>query len=182
MNTEQESWDNKTVRVDELSLDLQNPRLPVGVKESANESTVRAYLLDKENVLSIARSISNNGYHRSATSIVYMENGKYIVLDGNRRLAACQLLLDPSFASISKDRDKFIEMKGSLAQNALENIPITIAPSRKAAEKEIWDIHVAKLAKPWQVLQQLRMYRNFASWVQNVVRQFGPYPLWALET
>ena len=26
-----------------------------------------------------------------------------------------------------------------------------------------------------------RQLKRYASWVQNIVRQFGPYPLWALE-
>ena len=30
--------------------------------------------------------------------------------------------------------------------------------------------------KGWAV----RPLKRYASWVQNVVRQFGPYPLWAL--
>ena len=28
----------------------------------------------------------------------------------------------------------------------------------------------------------VRRLKRYASWVQNVVRQFGPYPLWAQET
>ena len=32
--------------------------------------------------------------------------------------------------------------------------------------------------KGWAV----RPLKRYASWVQNVVRQFGPYPLWAQET
>ena len=28
----------------------------------------------------------------------------------------------------------------------------------------------------------VRQLKRYASWVQNVVRQFGPYPLWAQET
>src|SRR5213083_404181 len=31
--------------------------------------------------------------------------------------------------------------------------------------------------KGWAV----RPFKRYASWVQNVVRQFGPYPPWALE-
>jgi hypothetical protein len=27
----------------------------------------------------------------------------------------------------------------------------------------------------------VRQLKRYASWVQNVVRQFGPYPLWAQE-
>ncbi len=28
----------------------------------------------------------------------------------------------------------------------------------------------------------VRRLKRYASWVQNVARQFGPYPLWAQET
>jgi hypothetical protein len=28
----------------------------------------------------------------------------------------------------------------------------------------------------------VRQLKRYAIWVQNVVRQFGPYPLWALQT
>ena len=28
----------------------------------------------------------------------------------------------------------------------------------------------------------VRQLKRHASWVQNVVRQFGPYPVWAFET
>ena len=141
-------------------MDLQNPRIPEHVKEHGDASSIRSYLLDKENVESIAKSITSNGYHRSATSIVYENNGKYTVLDGNRRLAACQLLMNPTLIADAKLRSRFERMKKDLDDDTFDNVPITVAPSRKDAEKEIWDIHVSKLLKPWQVLQQLRMYRN----------------------
>lgn len=154
------SWRDDSVSVEKLTLDLQNPRVPKHVKDHKDINQIRNYLLEKEGVLRIARSIANNGYHRSAVAIVCEENGNLVVLDGNRRLAACQLLLDPTLAPNARDRKEMEALSKSFDKKELEGIKITIAPSRKEAEKEIWDIHVNQLLKSWQVLQKLRMYRN----------------------
>ena len=98
------NWQDKKVNVTELNLDLQNPRVPKHVKDHNDIGQIRDYLLEKEDVLRIARSIANNGYHRSAVAIVCKENDKLIVLDGNRRLAACQLLIDPKLAPNARDK------------------------------------------------------------------------------
>ncbi|MEI6832022.1 MAG: hypothetical protein WCK61_04900 [Candidatus Omnitrophota bacterium] len=154
------SWKDKKVNVTELNLDLQNPRVPKHVKNHNDVDRIRNYLLEKEDVLRIARSIVYTGYHRTAVAIVCKENGKLVVLDGNRRLAACQLLLNPGLAPNARDRKELEDLSKSFNKQNIKSIKITISPSRKEAEKEIWDIHVNELLKPWQVLQKLRMYRN----------------------
>ena len=153
-------WKDDVVDVEKLELDLQNPRLPKHVRDQNDITQVRNYLLDKEDVLRIARNIANNGYHRSAVAIVCKENGRTIVLDGNRRLAACQLLLKPELAPSARDKKELEELNKITNKQELKKVKIAVAPSRKEAEKEIWDIHVNQLLKPWQVLQKLRMYRN----------------------
>lgn len=172
------NWTKKNVKVNQLALDCENPRLPENVKSHGDESAIRSHLLDRESILKIAGSIANIGYHNSSVSIAIQSGrDKYTVLDGNRRLAACQVLMNPEIVPNSKTRDKLIELKKSMPTNALDNIPIVIAPNRKAAEKEIWDIHVSKLGKSWQVLQQLRMYRNQIelgdSTVNEAARKYG---------
>jgi len=154
------NWKDDIVDVETLELDLQNPRLPKHVRDQNDITQIRNYLLDKEDVLRIARSIANNGYHRSAVAIVCRENSKLVVLDGNRRLVACQLLLKPELATNARDKKEFEELNKITNKQELKRVKIAIAPSRKEAEKEIWDIHVNQLLKPWQVLQKLRMYRN----------------------
>ena len=91
-------WKDDKVDVGKLSLDLLNPRIPQHVKDHNDIGQIRNHLLEKEDVLRIASSIANNGYHRSAVAIVCEEGGQLVVLDGNRRLAACQLLLNPKLA------------------------------------------------------------------------------------
>ena len=154
------NWKDDIVDVEKLELDLQNPRLPKHVRDQNDITQIRNYLLDKEDVLRIARSIANNGYHRSAVAIVCKENGKLVVLDGNRRLVACQLLLKPELATNARDKKELEELNKIVNKQELKKVKIAVAPSRKEAEKEIWDIHVNQLLKPWQVLQKLRMYRN----------------------
>lgn len=153
-------WNDTKVDVKKLYLDLNNPRVPKYVKEHNDRGQVRNYLLTKEGLMRIARSIANNGYHRSAVAIVCREKGKLIVLDGNRRLAACQLLLQPKLASDARVKRELEDLNKKVEKVQLKKIKITIAPSRKEAEKEIWDIHVNQLSKPWEVLQKLRMYHN----------------------
>lgn len=160
LKNKKNKWKDDVVDVEKLELDLQNPRLPKHVRDQNDITQIRNYLLDKEDVLRIARSIANNGYHRSAVAIICKENGKLIVLDGNRRLAACQLLLKPNLSTNARDKKELENLSKIANKQDLKNVKIAIAPSRKEAEKEIWDIHVNQLLKPWQVLQKLRMYRN----------------------
>lgn len=178
MNSEQPRWDRKTAKASQLLLDPQNPRLTKEVRDEGNEEIIFRHLLDKESVMKIAESIAHGGYHQSSISIVIDSGGgKYTVMDGNRRLAACQILTDPSLTSDSRLRKKASRLSGDLPNNALNEIPIVVAPSREAARREIWAIHVAKLAKLWQVLEQLRMYRNLIdsgiSTTDNAAREYG---------
>uniref|UniRef100_A0A0R0JSL7 Uncharacterized protein n=1 Tax=Glycine max TaxID=3847 RepID=A0A0R0JSL7_SOYBN len=43
---------------------------------------------------------------------------------------------------------------------------------------------IPKSSHRWEVCSKgwvVRPLKRYVSWVQNVVRQFGPYPMWALE-
>ena len=167
------NWEDKEEDVKNLYLDLKNPRIPK--KNRINESSVLGYLLEYENVLEIAKNIAKEGYHHSAISIVCEENGKKIVLDGNRRLAACKLLLNPKL-SLKKNHIKIFEsLQSSVNKNDFKNIKVTIAPNRDSAEKEIWDIHLNSLMKKWQVIQKLRKYKELVknSSIKNVALEYG---------
>ena len=59
-----------------------------------------------------------------------------------------------------------------------------LSPPRVHIDGEVWHLDVGSShpgaevgPKGWAV----RPLKRHASWVQNVVRQFGPYPSWALE-
>ncbi len=90
----------QVIGVTQLRLDTQNPRLP-GIEHNQGD-TVRAMVEAQQNkVIALARHIVNNGPNPASLSIVMPSEegeGKYDVLDGNRRVAALRLLEDPSLA------------------------------------------------------------------------------------
>ena len=62
-----------------------------------------------------------------------------------------------------------------------------LSPPRVHIDGEVWHLdvgsgssHPGAGAGPKGLA--VRQLKRYASWVQNVVRQFGPYPLWALES
>src|SRR5699024_11989175 len=59
-----------------------------------------------------------------------------------------------------------------------------LCPSRVHFDGEVWHLDVGS-SHPGAVVgpkgRAVRPFKRYASWVQNVVRQFGPYPSWALE-
>ena len=73
----------------------------------------------------------------------------------------------------------------AIAQRIKGTLGITgLSPPRAHIDGEVWHLDVGS-SHPGAVegpkglaVRQLKWY---ASWVQNVVRQFGPYLLWVLE-
>ena len=167
------NWKDKKEDVRSLYLDLKNPRIPK--KNRIDEISVLKYLLEYENVLEIAKNIAKEGYHHSAVSIVCEENGKKIVLDGNRRLTACKLLLNPKLSPQKKYIKIFESLQSDINKDDFKNIKITIAPNRCSAEKEIWDIHQSSLMRKWQVIQKLRKQKDLVknSSVEDVALEYG---------
>src|SRR5215211_5514493 len=74
----------------------------------------------------------------------------------------------------------------AIAQRIKATLGITgLSPPRVHIDGEVWHLDVGSShpgavvgPKGWAV----RPLKRYASWVQNVVRQFGPYPSWAQET
>ena len=86
------------LKVDNLYFDYKNPRL-VEFEEINKQSTdqeVIEVLWDAMDVKELILSISNSGYFKNDPLIVCEEEGKNIVIEGNRRLAAVKILLNPS--------------------------------------------------------------------------------------
>lgn len=83
-----------------LKLDLNNPRLQTGDDISAaSEREVIEFLADIAALDELVLSICTNGYLNLEPLIVFgPKGGPYVVLEGNRRLSAIRLILDPKLA------------------------------------------------------------------------------------
>ncbi|MGM3162721.1 ParB N-terminal domain-containing protein [Dickeya undicola] len=88
------------VSPDVLKLDTRNPRLFNGKNFNDNAELyelVKA-LSDTADLDELIKSISENGYMSIEPLIIMKRDQYYVVLEGNRRLAAIKLLKDPELA------------------------------------------------------------------------------------
>ena len=95
------------VPFEQLKLDRENPRLLIDFQGNASRSdeAVIAQLYRREELSELLQSIAANGYLDIEPLIVLEQQGKLTVLEGNRRLAAVRLLLQPELADRIKDRE-----------------------------------------------------------------------------
>ena len=91
------------ISVDHLKLDSRNPRLlTAGEDEVLSDSEIIERLFVSEYLGEMLRSIAASGYIDIEPLIVTLDeaDGKYTVLDGNRRLTAIRLLCEPHLARL----------------------------------------------------------------------------------
>src|ERR1022692_778647 len=86
----------QSVPIRDLLLDPDNPRLAeFGISAGASQFDLLKTLWDEMAVAEVAMSIAYSGYFQHEP--LFVENsgdGTYVVIEGNRRLAAVKLLVD----------------------------------------------------------------------------------------
>lgn len=84
-----------TVSIDELNLDINNPRIIMKHFVPENEITeevIIEYLREQDNLDDLKNLIEKEGWDPPYDPWILKEDGKYIVKEGNRRVAALKLL------------------------------------------------------------------------------------------
>lgn len=83
----------------DLHFDRANPRLAeYGIALDVSDSEIIKILWDEMDVLELVQSISASGFFPHESLIVAEEEGKRIVIEGNRRLAAVRVILESTLA------------------------------------------------------------------------------------
>lgn len=147
------AWKTDNLDPKKILLDMKNPRIEVS--DTASQDELRLKLLDFEDVLDLARNIEkNNGLFYGERIITVVENGKQVVLEGNRRVAACQMLLNPSLVPTAY-KLRFPEASAG-TKTQLRKLPADVAPDREAAEPILTKRHTERGVKPWSPVAKMR--------------------------
>lgn len=123
-----------------LHLDVTNPRF--GLFSAENEEEALAVLIDTANVKELWASIASRGFERFEPIIAIEKKdqpGEYIVIEGNRRLAACKTLAKPELLGARKNRVPAIT---EFVLQTIQKLPVIVVKSRKEAEAYIGFKHV----------------------------------------
>lgn len=157
--------------VSKLIFDIRNPRL-VEFNEinsqSTEEQTIKV-LWEAMDVRELVLSIAASGYFKNEPLIVSQEDGRNIVLEGNRRLAAVKVILNPELV---KADIPYIEQ--SIKDSLLE-LPVMIA-TREEAWRYLGFKHVNGPAK-WNSYAKARyiaqVHNDFHIPLQQIASQIG---------
>lgn len=139
-----ESWPHKFLSPTSIDLDPDNPRLP-GLSHGAKPAEVRKEMFEAGKVREMIRSIAKAGYFPDQRVVVIKKvSGRgFIVVEGNRRVCACQALLKHSLVPDAHQR--FVKKWSESAEQirpSISRIPVVIAPSRYAATHLIVSRHL----------------------------------------
>jgi hypothetical protein len=140
----------------DLLLDNRNPRFVYPMGSSQEE--IRKYLIESEDVIELTQGIAQyGGLMIGERIIVCEENGKYVVLEGNRRACACQLLLNRNLIP-----QKYINSIPKVPKEVLDEIrliEVDLANSRDAAYPVLTSRHVKRL-KEWPPVPKRKYYND----------------------
>lgn len=110
----------REIEIKDLEFDPENPRLPKSLYHSS-EKEVANWMLQDASLIDLIASIAYNGYFNGEPILVVPhpeKNGKFIVVEGNRRLASVKILRQPHLASVKK-----ATIESILGEAPPENIP-----------------------------------------------------------
>lgn len=182
----------KRVEISKLLLNLENPRHDV----LPDQTEVLRTLLDRQGdkLLRLARDIVHEGTNPADLPIVVPEasgSDRYVVVEGNRRVAALRILNDPSLAALAGKtslRRRFEELSKESAGSHVDALDCAVFEHREDANHWIelrhtgendgvgivgWDAEAVarfKKGQSWMALQVVKFVRENAD-LDGVTRQ-----------
>ena len=139
------AYKTEKINISLLDLDTQNPRFLMLYNDSHSQDDIINYLLKNENALEIVKSIyENKDFFEDSFCYVLEQNGRYIVKEGNRRIAALKALAEPSkYLTDLKFERFFVNSVNCLIYNDV-----------KALNEKIFNRHTQIEVKSWSRLAQ----------------------------
>tara|TARA_R110000868_G_scaffold410693_5_gene699838 strand:- start:14902 stop:16428 length:1527 start_codon:yes stop_codon:yes gene_type:complete len=147
-------YTQKEIELDKLILDKENPRFAELYNGSDKESDIVEYLLFTESAEEVAEAISEaqEFYEDRPLWVFKLDDGNFLVKDGNRRCAAVKALQTPNKYDLGLSRFEIKKMP-VLEYNKLEDL-----------DKRIRLEHNSNLFKKWgRIAKAIEIFRLFST-------------------
>jgi hypothetical protein len=144
--------------VTDLRLDPDNPRF-VTDRDTTDLATFLPWFSAEADLLAVASSIAVNGYQAAEPLLVAPRDGgdaRLVVVEGNRRLAAVQLLLRPELLPRSSE---LRELSFEADHGELQQLPCLVYGDRNGILNYLGNRHVVGV-KEWKPLSKARYVRQ----------------------
>lgn len=141
-------WQIKRLSITNLHLDSRNPRLGPGATEKSPRDLIQE-LFEHDKALEVAQSIARRGYFANEPLLAVRESSRYVVVEGNRRLAALKALKEPQLLE-GTSANQVARLARQIDDPAeLFVVPVVVAPSRRATDRQLAGRHVGTPVLPW---------------------------------
>ena len=150
----------RNLSVSELKIDHKNPRLPEDLPiDPTDQDGLTIHVATEYDSLRIARSISEFGYFPTEPPICVEDNGQFVVVEGNRRVAALKILLSDDLKQHSAlpAKDTWIELSNS--EIIPSDLQVLVVSSRHAVAPLIAYRHISGI-EAWEPWAQARFVAN----------------------
>lgn len=144
------------INLDNIKLDDRNPRLPSSFrKKKIGKSEIVNWMLNDASIIELMLAIGQSGFFIGESLLVtpdVTDSGKYIVIEGNRRLTSVILLNEPDLAVSQKIKiDKVLNE----TTERPKELPCIIFSSREDINKYLGYRHITGV-KSWGILPKAR--------------------------
>ena len=166
---------SRTVKSGSLLLDPRNSRIPSD-RRSDDQRALLHELVEHEDVRGFAASITKLGLFPNERFVVVPAGRRFIVLEGNRRLAAIRLLFNPELAETNSQVKHFRALSAKANLPELASVEVAVVSDRLVAAPIIAALHTRAAKKKWSPVQQARFYRELVDEGQTpaeVAEQIG---------
>jgi hypothetical protein len=144
----------RLVKVDDLALDLSNYRFAA---DQDDESLAFNFLFEEHDVLDVARSLLREGYRTNELPLVVKENGRFVVLEANRRVSALRALRHPELVPAFHQRlETLLKRHREDADDLPVEIYVSVFPDRKSAAPVLARQHIGQDKRGWGLDEQAK--------------------------
>ncbi|SDS26347.1 hypothetical protein SAMN04489751_1615 [Brevibacterium sandarakinum] len=139
-----------------VHLDPKNVRLETA--DAKVEADIIEDLFVNEDALGLVEGICKIGYLTHETPVVLKRQGKYVMVEGNRRLAALKAIQNPML--VPDFQARISAHASSLPdRSTLAKVRVMVAPNQTEADQLIAAIHTGNLRKPWSPSRQAAFFQ-----------------------
>lgn len=145
--------DIEWVSINDIELDPENPRLPESVDR--DQQHMLDYIAESTSIEELMQAIGENNYFTGEPIIVIPHphrDGKFVVVEGNRRLTAVKLLNDPSNCSTPGSKMREIAQSARFKPS---RVPIVKRANRAEVLPYLGFRHITGV-KQWEPLAKAR--------------------------
>ncbi|MFC4035273.1 hypothetical protein ACFO3J_27940 [Streptomyces polygonati] len=150
------TWKEITVDVlRDLHLDPKNVRLDL--KSDAPEVDIVQDLFRNEKAFSLVESICKVGLLTHELPIAVIRDGKIVVVEGNRRIAALKAIQNPFWTP--EHHARITKITQDINRDALRKITVKLAPNQDEADQLIAAIHTGSQRVGWSPARQAAFFQ-----------------------